>query len=217
VNLETAIELQRRAIRLDPVSNMHISTMAYYLYLAGRIDESRATLKRASELNPDVFTGHVELALFIAILQGDIETAEIEIRNLPDGPVREQARSMLLYQAGNDQEATAVLDRLIESGDLTSLSSAALILGFQGEIDEAFTVLNRLTDDLQKAPESADPQWIFLDLRDSPFMQALHSDPRWREWSRTNWDKLQFPLTVEIAAALQNFAATGPTGQYAVP
>ncbi len=173
VNPETAIELQRRAVRLDPVSNLHVSTLAYYLYLAGRIDESRAALNRASELNPEVFTGHVELALFTAILQGDIDTAEIEIRKLPDGPAREQARSMLLYQAGNDQEATAVLNDLIDRGDLNSLSGAALILGFRGAVDEAFTVLNRLTDDLQKAPESADPQ------RDIPGTSrlSLYADP----------------------------------------
>jgi len=214
VNMETAIKLQRQAVRLDPVSNLHISNLAYYLYLAGRIDESRAALNQALELNPEEFPGHVELALFIAILQGDIETAAIEMRKLPAGPVREQARSMLLYQAGNDLEAAEVLDRLIDRGDLNSLSSAALILGFRGEIDETFTMLTRLTDDLHNAPESTDPQWIFLELRYSPFMQTLRSDPRWREWSQGNWDKLQFPLTAEIAAAVQNFTVTGSTTKH---
>jgi len=206
---ETAVKLQRRAVRLDPLSNLHLVTLAYYLYLAGQLDESLAVLQQASEINGGNTSQNLQIRLWIAILQQEYTRAAPLAAELPEGASRDQARAMLHSQAGNDAQATAALDRLKQRGTLLSHAAVVDVLSIQGEVDSAFNALDQLTAEMLNAPESAYPEEVFDRLRLSPFLKRLHSDPRWNSWLKKAGGMFNIPYAEKVARSLADYAEAG--------
>jgi Tfp pilus assembly protein PilF len=210
---DTAVELQRRAVRLDPVSYVQIENLAYYLYWAGRFDEAEAALERVSEFRQNQGIEIVSLAEWIALLQGNVERATAWLEELPQGSARDQAESMVNSLKGKGPESDEALSRLMQKEDFVSQAAVAYVFGFRGDIDAAFLALNRVTGNLLSEPDLPESREMLFDLKLSPFLHSLHSDSRWREWLAKTEEWQRTPIQAEMAEALKIYAATGTVGE----
>jgi len=215
---DTSVALQQRAVRLDPVAYLHINNLVSYLFWAGRMDEARTAFQRAMEISPRPWSNNdIELAIWIAIVQQDYDTAASLTQKLPAGPARDQADGMLEFQAGHTENANRALNRLIADGDNYSLARAVHVLGFRGETDKGFLILRRLTEQLYQTPRYSYPQELYFEILNSPFLQSLHADPRWSQWAQEAADVLRFATDAELAKSLREYAASEATDRQGSP
>jgi len=206
---DTAVKLQRRAVRLEPISFNQSNNLANYLYWAGQLDESAALYRQAYEINPGQQREGIEQLAWISIHQRNYANAEAMAELLPVGPARDAVWSMLRYQAGNVGESNAALDHLKQTSDIESQVRITYVYAFRGETDAAFHSLEAATGTLMSMPVESDAGYWFAELRSSRFLQSLHTDSRWVEWVTKTEKLLYDPLDVELAQSLKQYADAG--------
>jgi TolB-like protein/DNA-binding winged helix-turn-helix (wHTH) protein len=192
--LDQAIELQERAVSVDPAAFVHQANLAAYLAAAGRLKEAKAALLYALELNPaptaaDTIDGvghEVALAQWL-ILLGELDGASALVEQLPLGADRDQCLALIEHARGRYAAADAALQRLAAASyDATDAFRVAEVFAYRGEHDSAFewleAGLDRIRDELRLLPEYPHERWWIyqIQLRGSPFLRPLRSEPRWQ-------------------------------------
>jgi len=173
-DLEGAIARYGRVVALDPLSATQRHNYGHLLYAAGRFTEARAQLLKEVDLNPDAERGLLGLML---ILDRQFEAAESWLLQTPEGMDRDQGMAMVNHALGRAGESDAALARLVERLGPWDHPMDAEVLAYRGEIDEAFRALQRFNlVDRGTDASRTDVSW---DVRNSPFLKPLQSDPRW--------------------------------------
>jgi DNA-binding winged helix-turn-helix (wHTH) protein/Flp pilus assembly protein TadD len=178
---DEAIELQRRAIEADPLAVLHRYNLGSMLYLAGRLAEAETELLEVRELNPA--SGYSNEALGrVLILAGRYGEAAELAEAWADGPSRRFVLAMAWHRLGRTEEADAALQALTESPRSEDLLRIAEVYALRGETDAAFRWLLG-PDDSPEATSPAAARSVFAWMIPfSPFLEPLHSDPRWIAW-----------------------------------
>jgi len=159
-----AVAEESRALRLDPLSAEANVELAHALYFARRYDEAFAQIRKVNVVPP--FRRAVIYLAEIEMASGKWESAITSLRALP--PNRVHARALLGYalgRAGERTEATGILSELIirwKTGTSGAFDVATVCAGL-GDLDDAFTWLNRAFDDRSLSVEIMEP--LFDDLR----------------------------------------------------
>ncbi len=179
--IDKAIDAQRRLVTLDPLSAANTVNLGMYLLARDRFEESKAVLREALVLNPDLGSGvHLAIAR-ILVLQKRYGEAEEAIARLPEGRERDHGVALLAHAQGKKVEADAALARLVASSKMTPDIRLAEVYAFRDMKEAAFAELAML----QRAVDEDNPRlvsqiWSWqVELRVSPFLNSLHSDPRW--------------------------------------
>lgn len=174
---EEAISEERRAVELDPLSQIINANLARILYYARRYDEAAAVCREAIAVDPNYALNHQMLAL-VLLEQGHKDEALKEVlaaRQLsPDftGPlvtlVAAYARS------GKKKEALAAIQELRqmaqERGGYMAPHYFAMAYAELGQMDLAFRWLDKAID------EERSPFMMLLNV--TPEFDALRGDPR---------------------------------------
>jgi TolB-like protein/DNA-binding winged helix-turn-helix (wHTH) protein/Flp pilus assembly protein TadD len=180
-DIEGAIRQYQRIIARDPVSASHRATLGIYLQAAGRLEEAQTELRKALELNPN-FGAEVELAITrILVLQRRFGDANAAVARLPEGELRDHGLALLAHAQGRRAEADTALERLAAQSTTTPDIRLAEVYAFRGMKEEAFDALRGLKIAVARNKAALASQiWSWqLELRVSPFLKPLHSDPRW--------------------------------------
>lgn len=164
---DQAIELQRRAFATDPLSTASHVNLSWYLYLSGRWAEAKTEEANVLELDP---TATPEMTLSILVLERQFEEALALARSGPEGLQQDRFLAMAYFGLGREAEAETALASLIAAAGADAPAAVAEVFAFRGDADRAFMWL-------QRAPNDA--YWV----RYSPFLKALHDDPRWAAWA----------------------------------
>ena len=179
-----ALDLWRRAAAQDPLSPTSRGNLGYMLMLNGQLDEALTETRRARELNPDFGTTQVVDIARILIMLGRYDEAVEEIRNLQAGNERDYLTALLHRAPGKSQEADSALKRLVAAPmDVPAIIRLAEVYADRGQHDAAFELLareyRRIERDRATRPRAL---WYFQDeMRLSPYLMALHRDPRWAQ------------------------------------
>ena len=187
--LDNTIELNRRAIMLDPLSLRPLSNLGLSYKDAGRLDEAKTTFQKLVELNPNYPGAQMNLGE-ILIQKGDPEAGLKEMEK-ESSEVWKSYGLALAYEA-LAQEDTALKDKAREAlnafiDDYGSVGAFQVgeIYAFAGDIDQSFEWLERaykqrdggmtalLSDQLLKNLH-ADPRW-------EPLLDKMGLLPYWRE------------------------------------
>ncbi len=158
------------AIDIDPIDSAKYTNLGAFHLAAGRLDDAEKALQRALELSPgDYWT---QLAtVYLRILQGRAGEALSLSDSFEFGQMRLQAMPMIHAALGDDAERDAALAELEAAlGNGITAFDIAEVHARLRDADQAFEWLNRAIDDGQD---------VSL-IRVSPFMPALHQDPRWQ-------------------------------------
>jgi Flp pilus assembly protein TadD len=177
-----ALELWRRAAAQDPLSPTVRANLGYMLMLNDRLDEALAECRRALELNPTAGSMLRTDVARILIQLGRYDEAISATMQLPEGNDRDYLLALLHRAPDRQQDADAALERLSAGPrDVRNTIHLAEVYVDRGRRDEAFELLAARYREIDR-DRAARPRarWYFQDeLRLSPYLKALHGDPRW--------------------------------------
>ena len=164
---DEAIRLGEEAALGDPLNLETKLVLGFGYFYAGRIDEAMSVFREMFALNPFVADANIRLGQAL-LISGDYDAALEEMnKGVRDG--HRLAGRALVFQAMGDSEGAATeLDELIALG-YTWTYEIATVHAYRGELDEAFTWLDRAIDRHDTS--------LILILGD-PFMDNLREDPR---------------------------------------
>ena len=176
---DEALEAERRALDLEPLSLIINSSVGFIYYQAHRFEEAIDVLLKTLEMDETFTYARYNLAMSYAQL-GRHDQAIVELRRALE---MAGGRGALLYAAlgyaygasGRRADAEQMLDMLRTSARETSPFYQAMIHVGVGDHDEALASLTSAVDDRFN--------WVVW-LQTEPLFKALHGDPRFVELTR---------------------------------
>lgn len=166
--LDEAIELNGKAIELDPLRQAGHANLGLVLLHANRLDEAALRYRHLLELNPQYPGAHMRLGQ-ILLLQGRPAEALEMIRQDSDEWWRDYAVPLALHSLGRADEADQALAAFI-ANHADGPFQAAEIFAWRGEIDQAFVWLEKAYE----LPDSG-----LHEILHNPFFSTLTDDSRW--------------------------------------
>jgi len=184
---EGAAEVQRRAVKADPMYLVNHRNLASYLELAGRFDEAIEASTRALEISPGNVIALAHLARLM-VWQGRPEEALEMLESLPDGKERSYAFVLASFSAGDQVVSDAALseyerkyrdnrEAYVASGGNFTMEMAAMH-AWRGEHDKAFELMLAW----EGLGDNGSYWWTL-----APAFGPAHEDPRWAEFV-AHWD-----------------------------
>ena len=168
-NADRGIELNRKAVELDPVNAQYRSFLAFELALTKRFAEARAEYARVIELNPSAPWAHAGLGLTY-LLENKFEEAATEAQ----ADAAEWAQRLIVsctrWAQKRVQESDAALNELIKNDAETAAYQIAEAYAYRGDKDNAFEWLERA----RRQHDSGLGNFLT-----DPLLENLHADPRW--------------------------------------
>lgn len=184
---EEAVAIMRKALALEPLNASFHFYSGTFLLALGRYAEGQKETQRALELQPgaDGYSGQLALALMD---QGRFDQAIAAAKADPNEPDRLQSLALIWYARGDKRRAAAVLKDFVRRDGKTSPGLLAEVFAYEGDLDQAFALLDRAVQD--RDPSAAS-------IYEAPFdLEALHGDPRFAAFCR----KIGLPTPREVAA-----------------
>lgn len=139
---EEAATLHREAIKRDPANASLYSNLASKLINLGRLDEAEVNLRKVLELQPAAAGAH-NLLMIVALLRKQPDVALREAQLEPAGLFRDTAMALAQQAQGNQAEADAALQRLLDTRAAAAPLSTAILYAYRGDADKVFEWLER--------------------------------------------------------------------------
>jgi len=166
---DQALQLQRRAVDLDPLNAHSWEGLGEVEFRGGKLVEAEADLKKAQELRPDDFLSSLFLSE-IYVMQGRSQDALPLIERVGYDPERTFLYAITYHALGRERESDTALRDLIAKYQAIDPYLVAEIYAFRNQPDEAFEWLDR-------AYAKHDDGLIHTKV--DPLLKSLHNDPRY--------------------------------------
>ena len=168
--LDDAERHLRRAVELDPLNTTGHIWLSMLLISRDKLDEAIDILGQVLTLNPKRAVAH-QLLGRIHLMRSEPQAALEEMEKEPAGFWRQYGINLALFAAGRQEEAGAMLQKLIDAVDENmAFFQIAESLAFRHRQDEAFQWLERAYEQRDNG---------LTELMTSPFLRPLHTDARW--------------------------------------
>ncbi|MCI0442212.1 tetratricopeptide repeat protein, partial [bacterium] len=177
---QEAIEMDHRAMALDPLSPIIYLNLGLHTYYAGRYDESINAFEKALELNPQFPEIRVYLAR-VYLFQSRFNQALAEIGNEKSSLWQTYGNALVYHSMGKKLQADAALTELKEKYQNRSAFQIAQVHAFRDEKDQAFHWLERAY-----AQRESDLTYI----KGDPLTQSLKNEERYKSFLR----KMRLPV-----------------------
>jgi tetratricopeptide (TPR) repeat protein len=141
-NLDAAIELNRRAVELDPLALNGYASLGSSLMWDQQLDEALTVYEHLQVLNPEAATLS-QTRSRILLMQGKKEQAMVAAEAEQEPFWHAFGTLFNLYAQGRTAEADALLQEFIEKNQHDGAYQIALIYGFRGDEDRVFEWLER--------------------------------------------------------------------------
>ena len=164
--LDEALQLDRRALDLDPLNAAGWDALAETKFYMGNLNEAAIDGKKALELSPDVWPGAILLSR-IYIMQGRPQDALAEIELVRFDARRVWLHAIAYHMLGREKESDAALRELIAK--YQEPTYVAEVYACRNQSDKAFEWMDR-------AYAQRDSGLITTKV--NPFLKSLHTDPR---------------------------------------
>ena len=166
---DEALQLDRRAVDLDPLNAESWESLAETEFYAGQLDEAAADAKKALELSPDVWPGYFLLSK-IYLAHGRPEDALGQIERVRYDFQRAFLYAITYYAIGRHKESDTALRELTAKDRARPSYLIATVYAFANRPDQAFEWLDRAY-----AERDGDVMGTKID----PLLKSLHNDPRY--------------------------------------
>ena len=178
--LDKAVDEDKRALELEPLSLIINSGMGCFLYWARRYDEAIAQIQKALEMDPHFTAAHFFIGL--AYLQMEMyEKAIAEFQQAVtlsgDNPFMIASLARAYAASGKQSKAQKIIETLTdkEKHEYVSPLDVALVYAGMGAKDQAF-------EWLEKAYKERSAWLVFIGIE--PGLDSLRSDSRFTELLR---------------------------------
>ena len=178
--LDKAVDADKRALELEPLSLIINSGMGQFLYWARRYDEAIAQIQKALEMDPHFTAAH----FFIGLAYLQMEMYEKAIAEFQQAVTLSGDNSFMIaslaraYAAsGKQSEAQKIIETLTDKAkrEYVSPLDLALVYAVMGAKDQAF-------EWLEKAYKERSAWLVFIGIE--PGLDSLRSDSRFTELLR---------------------------------
>jgi TolB-like protein/DNA-binding winged helix-turn-helix (wHTH) protein/Flp pilus assembly protein TadD len=166
--LYEALQLQHRAVDLDPLNAHSWAGLGEIEFRDGKLDEAEAHMKKAHELRPDDSLSTFFLSQ-IYVMQGRPQDALPEIERLGYDPMRMFLYAIAYHALGREKESDAALRKLITKYQAINPYLIAETYAFRNQSDEAFEWLDRAYAQRNDG---------LIHSKVDPLLKSLHNDPR---------------------------------------
>jgi tetratricopeptide (TPR) repeat protein len=166
---DKALPLLRRVLDVDPLNAGGWERLGEAEFFMGQLNQAAADCKKALELNPDVWSGHIYLSQ-IYIFQGRPQDALPEIELVRYDLWRAILHAVAYYALGRQKEADVALSELIAKYHAHNAYEIARVYAFRKLSDEAFQWLDRAY---------AEHDDGLIQTKVDPLLKNLHNDPRY--------------------------------------
>jgi serine/threonine protein kinase/tetratricopeptide (TPR) repeat protein len=165
---DEAIELDRRAVELDPLGVAMHNNLGLHYWRAGRADDAEAAFRKALELNPGNPAAHSGIGR--VQLMGSNPEAALHEMEQEKSPFWHRYGLALAYHAlGRKEKADAALSELLEKDQESWAYQIAEVYAFRGEVDKAFEWLDRAYVQRDGG---------LTEIKGDPLLKRLEADPR---------------------------------------
>jgi len=179
--LDEAIEIQRRAVAVEPLAAASRYNLASFLVLAGRHREAKAELLQLKALHP-MPRERDDLLGIVLVLEGEFAEALEVAAAWSDEADGLYIRALALHGLGRDADSEAALRALIESSGGQDVWRIAEVHAYRGDVEQAFAWLNSANRAPRTLPWRQVGGRARWSMSYSPFLKRLHADPRWHAW-----------------------------------
>ncbi len=169
-DLEKAIRLQKKAIKLDPLVYTNYFNLGFANYRLNRIEQANEAFDTFALYYPNWQIYHYMKAL-LNLAQGNNEEALKEIEQESNEFFSLYGRNFVYFAMGRLDEANALFEEFKERYGATDPSNLADLYAFRGDYDSSF-------EELDRALEIKDP--VLIEALTYPSFKPMHSDPRWK-------------------------------------
>jgi tetratricopeptide (TPR) repeat protein len=166
--LDGALQLQRRAVALDPLNAHSWAGLGEIEFRGGKLDGAEADLKKALDLRPDDFLTSTFLSETY-VMQGRPGDALPLIARVSYDPMRTSLYAIVYHALGREKESDTALRELIAKYRATNPYQVAEVYAFRHQSDKAFEWLDR-------ACAMHDDGLVHTKV--DPLLNSLRSDPR---------------------------------------
>ncbi|WP_411768329.1 tetratricopeptide repeat protein [Winogradskyella sp. A3E31] len=170
-NIEKAIELQKKAIQLDPLVYGNYFNLGFAYFRLNRLEEAEEAFKTFAIYYPNWQIYHYMMAR-IRLAQNNIEGAREEIEQEKHDFFGIYGRNFIEFAAGNSEESDKLFAEFLNKFSSTDPSNVADLYAFRGNYEKAF-------DWLKIAVEKKDP--VLTEALTYPSFKPMHSDSRWKQ------------------------------------
>jgi tetratricopeptide (TPR) repeat protein len=171
---DKSLEHLQKGIAIDPLNPRAYFILGRVLYGAGRLDDAQVALRKSLDLNPREGGAH-SLAGQVMLARGDPVAALAEFERENDEDDRQFGRALAFYALGRKAEADAALVEVEQKYTGQSAYRLAQIRAYRGEIDQAFSWLDRAY-----RQRDSGCTWV----KGDPMLRNLEADPRWKAFLR---------------------------------
>jgi len=173
--LPAGAEAARKAIAIDPLSELATRRLGQILYCDGQIAAARQALGQALALNPESIYSRWHLGV-VELLDGHAQQALDMFRQDKDPVFRLNGVALAEHTLGHTAEARAAIDELIRTNAVQAADyQIAEVYAWRGEKAAAFEWLDRAF-----ARRDAG----LVDMKVDPVLASLHDDTRYRPFLR---------------------------------
>jgi TolB-like protein len=158
------------AFIVDPLFAAWHESLGNIRYRTGRLTEAEKELRETLEISPTYASGHFYLGQ-ILLAQGKLDAALSEMQQEEPDAGRDTGLAIVYHAMGRRAESDTALGRLTQERAGDAAFEIAQAHAYRGEIDQAFSWLNRAYD--QKDVE------LFL-IKGDPLLKNLDGDPRYK-------------------------------------
>jgi len=166
---DEALQLNRRAVDLDPLNADSWESFAETEFFMWQLDKAAADCKKALELSPDVVAADMVLSQ-IYVLQGRPHDALAEIELVRPDPYRAFLYAIAYYALGREKESDAALSVLVAKYHAGGAYQIAEVYAFRNQSDEAIEWLERAYAQRDSG---------LVETKVDPLLKSLHNDPRY--------------------------------------
>ncbi len=181
-----AVQLTKAALTSDPLSATGYNWLAQFLGALGRLDEAKAAIAKAIELQPQAEGQHETLAI-IDIQRGDTQAALDSAQQESPGVWQDAALALARQIGGDRAAADAALKSLVEHQAENATYQIAQVYALRRDPDKMFEWLDR-------AWTNHDPG--ISSLLYDPFILRYQHDPRFAAFCQ----KVGLPTTTHAKA-----------------
>ena len=177
---DEALQLDRRAVDLDPLNADSWESLGETESSMGQLDQAAADVKKGLELSPDAWPGPILLSQ-IYVMQGRPQDALPEIELVRDDHMRAFLYPIAYHVLGRKKESDAALSELVTKYHASGAYQIAMVYAFRNQSDEAFEWLDRAYAQRDSGLSGTKVE---------PLLKNLHSDPRYAAFLK----KLNLPI-----------------------
>jgi len=166
---DEALQLDRRAVDLDPLNADSWESLGETESSMGQLDQAAADVKKGLALSLDAWPGPILLSQ-IYVMQGRPQDALAEIELVRSDPMRAFLYPIAYHVLGRKKESDAALSELVTKYHASGAYQIALVYAFRNQPDEAFEWLDRAYAQRDSGLSGTKVE---------PLLKNLHSDPRY--------------------------------------